>query len=61
MEEDQKRGAKEKRQYILDKAALQDQVDMRRTEQTRLNLRKEEIWKERVKLRDLFVKGQQKN
>jgi len=60
MEEDQKRGAKEKRQYILDKAALQDQIDVCRTDQTRLNLRKEEIRKERVKLRDLFVNGQKK-
>jgi hypothetical protein len=60
MEEDQKRGAKEKRQYIMDKAALQEQIDVCRTEQLRLNLRKEEIRKERVKLRDLFVKGRQK-
>ena len=60
MEEDQKRGAKEKRQYIMDKAALQEQIDVCRTEQLRLNLRKEEIRKERVKLRDLFVTGRQK-
>jgi hypothetical protein len=54
---EQKHNAKERRQFVLDKASLELEINVCRGESTRLELRKEEIRKERQKYKTLMNTG----
>jgi hypothetical protein len=58
LEQEQKAHAKERRQFLLlDKASLQDEISVCRGESQRLDLRKEDIRKERQKYKTLIDTG----
>jgi hypothetical protein len=57
LELDQKHNAKERRQFLLDKASLELEINVCRGESRRVELRKEEIRKERQKYKTLINTG----